>query len=277
MSDTPAYDGQVIRVREEPGAFAVVAGGTDQSFVDLARPDRLEFEYVARICEALDETVLAAASDRRVRVVHVGGGGLTIPRWVEHRRPHTAQIVLEPDAALVAQVRRLIPLPARSGIKIREVDGRAGIAAMPADYADAVVVDAFFNASMPGELCTLEYLDAVKAVLRKGGVVTVNITDRAPFTWARRFVAGVAATWTSVLVSSEPAIWKGRRFGNLVVVASDAALPVSDLESLANRAVFPHRVVAGRELTRWVGGSAPWRDGEESGSPGPPGGKTWFT
>lgn len=114
-----------------PGAFRVMAGDTAQSWVDPADPLRLEFEYVQRICEALDATVLARPADERVRVVHLGGAGLTIPRYVAARRPRTAQIVCEPDADLIEEVRRVMPLPKQSGIKVRTIDGRAGLAAMP--------------------------------------------------------------------------------------------------------------------------------------------------
>ncbi len=260
-----------------PGAFRVMFGDTAQSYVDPADPFRLEFEYVQRLCEALDATVLARPDTERVRVVHVGGGGLTIPRWVEARRPHTAQIVLEPDSDLVAEVRRKVPLARHSGIKVREVGGREGIVAMPPGYADAVILDAYADAHVPAELTTAEFLDAVGVRLRADGLFAANVTDKAPFYWAKRFVGGVAARWASVLVVVEPAVWKGRRFGNLVVLASAAPLPANALERAARGAAFPHRVVDGRELRLWLGGAQPWTDADAPGSPEPPGGRSWFS
>lgn len=260
-----------------PGAFRVLFGATAQSYVDPGDPLRLEFDYVQRICEALDATVLARPGPERLRVVHVGGGGLTIPRWVEARRPHTAQIVLEPDAELTEEVRRKLPLPARSGIKVRAVGGREGIAAMPAAYADAVILDAFAGAQVPAELATEEFLGEAARRLRPGGLFAANVTDRAPFYWAKRFAGGVAGRWASVAVVAEPSTWKGRRFGNLVVLASDAALPLTALEDAARRAAFPHRVVSGRELRRWGGGAQPWTDADAQPSTEPPGGRSWFS
>ena len=260
-----------------PGAFRVMFGGTAQSYVDPSDPERLEFEYVQRLCEALGATVLARPDGERVRVIHLGGAGMTIPRWVETRRPHTAQIVCEPDADLVAEVRRKVPLPRLSGIKIREVGGREGLAAMPVDYADAVVLDAYADAHVPAELTTGEFLDEASSRLRQGGLFAANVTDKAPFYWAKRFVGGVAERWASVAVSAEAAVWKGRRFGNLVVLASNAPLPTDDLARTAARAVFPYRVMAGRELRRWIGGAQAWSDADASSSPEPPGGKGWFS
>lgn len=260
-----------------PGAFRVLFGDTAQSYVDPADPERLEFEYVQRLCEALAVTVLARPAEERVRVVHIGGGGLTIPRWVEHRRPHTAQIVLEPDADLTAEVRRKLPLPRGSGIKVREAGGREGLAVMPPSYADAVILDAYADAHVPAELTTEEFLDEVAVRLRAGGLFAANVTDRAPFGWAKRFVSGVTARWASVLVSAEPATWKGRRFGNLVVLAAAGALPEAALARQAQQAVFPYRVIGGRELRRWLGGAQPWTDADAAGSPEPPGGSSWYS
>jgi len=260
-----------------PGAFSVLFGDTAQSYVDPADPNRLEFEYVQRLTEALDATVLGRPSEVRLRVVHIGGAGMTIPRWVEARRPHTAQLVLEPDADLTAEVRRKLPLGRGSGIKVREVGGREGIAAMPPDYADAVILDAFADAHVPAELTTGEFLDEARARLRPGGLFAANVTDKAPFYWAKRFVGGVAGRWASVLVSAEPAVWKGRRFGNLIVLAAQAPLPLDVLERTAARAAFPYRYLAGRELCRWIGGAQQWSDADAQPSPEPPGGKSWFS
>ena len=259
-----------------PGAFRVVAGDTAQSWVDPADPLRIEFEYVQRVVEALDETVLTRPAEDRVRVVHLGGGGLTIPRYVAARRPGTAQIVWEPDADLVDEVRRLMPLPARSGIKVRTVPGREGLQGLPADHFDALVLDAFDGPRVPASLATGEFLSEVAARRRPGGVFIANITDRAPFAWSRRFVAAVRDVHRSLLVSAEAAVWKGRRFGNLVVVAADGRLPATALSRRASRAAFPYRYLAGREVVDWIGAATPFTDDEQQSSPVPRRG-TWFS
>lgn len=260
-----------------PGAFRVMFGDTAQSWVDPADPLHLEFEYVQRVAEALDLTVLARPADERVRVVHLGGAGMTIPRWVAARRPHTAQVVCEPDVALTEEVRHTVPLPPHSGIKVRDVDGRRGVAAMPDDWLDALVVDAFDGSSVPADLVTEEFFADAARVARPGAVVVANVTDRAPFAWAKRAVAGVRSAWRHVTVSAEAAVWKGRRFGNLVVVASDAALPVADLSQRARRAAFPYQLLHDRTLRAWLGGAQPFTDADASPSPAAPGGRSWFS
>lgn len=260
-----------------PGAFRVVTGDTAQSWVDLSDPTHVDFEYVQRITEALRLTVLTRPGDQRLRIVHLGGGGLSIPRWVAAVRPHTAQIVCEPDSALLEEVRRTLPLPRNSGIKVREVDGRTGLEAMPDAYADAIVLDAFDGHHVPGDLATAEFFATARRVLRPGGVLIVNLTDAGPFRWTRRCLAGLRRSFRRVVLSGEPAVVKGRRFGNLVIVAGLDELPVAALVRSAAGAAFPYRTLYDRDLDRWLGHGAPFLDEAPERSPGPPTGRTWFS
>ena len=266
---------EIIPAPEGGGAFMVVAGVTEQSWVDPADPLHLEFEYVQRIAEALDVTVLARPAEERIRIVHIGGGGLTIPRYIVARRPHTAQIVLEPDADLVEKIRIRLPLPPHSGIKIRTVDGVSGIAEMPDEYADTIVLDAFMRAQVPGDLVTAEFFDDVARVLRPKGLFTANVTDRAPITWVRRVMAGVLERWPHAGLCAEIPVWKGRRFGNFVIFGSRAQLPVRTLELAASRAAFPHRLLWGGELAAWVGSAQPFTNADTQASPLPA--PSWFS
>lgn len=264
-------DERLFPDRDHPGAFWVRFGLTSQSWVDPARPDFLAFEYVQHIAMVLDHTVLDTAPLHRLRVVHIGGAGMSLPRWVAWRRPGTAQVVCEPDAALTEEVRRKIPLPPRSGIKVRDVDGRSGLSAMADDWADVVIVDAFDGAQVPGELATEECLDELRRVVRGAGVVVFNVTDRAPFAWAKALAAGLVGRWRHLIVGMEPVVAKGKRFGNLLVVASDAAPDVAGIERESAKLTIGYRWITGREARSWPGGAEPMRDDASTPSPGPTG------
>lgn len=259
------------------GAFHVKTGPTSQSWVDPARPDLLMYEYVQHIAMVLDDMVLDAPADQRLRIVHVGGAGMTLPRWVAWRRPRTAQIVLEPDSALVAEVRAKIPLPPRSGIKVREVDGRTGLEAMPADYADVVILDAFRGWQVPGELVTHQAIDHIHRVGRGRRLVVVNVTDTAPFHWARRVFAAIAERWPHVALGAESPVHKGRRFGNLLFIGSDARLGMGYIKKQSSTLPFGYRWLDGRHAKAWTGGAPPFSDGEHATSPQPAPGKVWFS
>ncbi len=260
-----------------PRAFKVVTGDTAQSWVDLDDPTRIDFEYVQRIVDVLNLSLLLRPSQQRLRFIHIGGGGLSLPRYLATVRPHSAQIVLEPDTDLLAEVRRVLPLRRNSGIKVREVAGREGVAALPDDYADGVILDAFDGHHVPGSLASAEFFADLDRTLRPGAVLLCNVTDQGPFTWTKQFVAGVRGVFGQVLVSAEPAVLRGRRFGNLVVVAGHDRLPIEGLTRAGAGSSFPYRLTHGRALDRWLGGARAFSDATVVDSPGPPSGRTWFS
>lgn len=265
---------RVIEDPNRPGSWLVRLGHADHSYVDPDDPDYLLFDYIQRIAEALD---LYAPAGQRIGVVHVGGAGMTLPRYVAATRPTSAQIVLEPDEALIAEVRAAMPLPKHSGIKVRPIDGRAGIAAMPEAYTDVVIVDAFDGNQVPAELTTVGFLGDVRRVLRPAGMAILNLTDHRDLSYTRRVLASAQTIWPNVLLSAEPGTLKGKRFGNLLVFASAGPLPEDDLQRRAASAAFPYRVLAGSHLTRFVGSAAPFSDLAPEPSPEPPvGSMTWF-
>lgn len=250
-----------------PHAFTLRVGRTDQSYVDLDDPRRLEFDYVQRIADVLD---CVAPAGERLTVVHVGGAALTLPRYLAATRPRSAQVVLEPDAELTELVRAHLPLPRQSGIKVRAQDGRSGVAGLRDGYADVVVLDAFAGSRVPPELTTAEFLTDLRRVLGADGTLLVNLTDRGPFPYARRVLAGVASVFPHVLFSAEPATLKGRRFGNVVLTASAAPLPVGEIAERAGRSPYPYRVLHDARLAQLVAGGVPFTDDDSAWSPAPP-------
>ena len=251
-------------------AFLLRVGRTDQSYVDLDDPLRLEFDYVQRIADTVEAMF---APGEPLRVLHVGGAGLTVPRYLAATRPRSSQTVLEPDTELTDLVRARLPLPRSSGIKVRAVDGRTGLAQLRDAFADLVVLDAFAGARVPPELTTEAAFDELHRVLRPDGVLAVNVTDRGPLGYTRRVVAGLREKFGLVGLCAEPSTLKGRRFGNLVLVATDRGLDVAAWAVLADRAgrpPFPYRVVHGARLDQLVGGARPFTDDDAEPSPLPP-------
>lgn len=265
--------------RERGSGFLLRVNQTDQSYVDLDDPTVLEFDYIQRMADAIDAF---EATSRSIRVIHIGGAGMTLPRYVAVTRPRSPQIVLEPDEALTAFVREHLPLPPRSGIKVRGVGGRDGIAAMRPDYADVVILDAFNGARVPADLVTSEFFAQVSDVLVDSGVFLLNLADRAPFGYLRRVLAGLGDQFTIILMSAEPATFKGRRFGNVLVCASRAApahqeLAHQELARKAARSAFPYRVLTDDIVRRTFAATEPFTDGDSAMSPEPPGGKGFFS
>jgi spermidine synthase len=256
-----------------PRAFTLRVGRTDQSYVDLDDPLRLEFDYQQQIAVVLDQL---AAPGTPLRTVHVGGAAMSLARYVAVARPRSSQVVLEPDTELTAFVRQHLPLPARSGIRVRGVDGRSGVAALRDGYADVVILDAFVGPRTPAELTSLEFWTEVRRVLTDSGTMIVNVTDRGPLGYGRRVLAGLAARFPELVMMAEASTLKGRRFGNVILVASGQPLPVDQIAAEAGRAPYPYRVVTGGRLTQLLAGATPFTDAEGEESPAPPAGMAFF-
>lgn len=248
-------------------AWTLRVGRTDQSYVDLDDPLRLEFDYVQRIADVLESI---AEPGERLSVVHVGGAALTLPRYVAATRPRSAQVVLEPDRELTDFVRQHLPLPRQSGVKVRDTDGRTGIAALRDDYAEVVVVDAFAGARVPTELTTIEFLADVRRVLTPSGTVLLNVTDRGPFGYARRVLAGLREVFEEVVFCAEPSTIKGRRFGNVVLVGSARPLPLVEIARRAGSSPYPYRVLHGPRLDQLQASASPFTAADGEPSPPPP-------
>lgn len=228
-----------------PDVYVLELDDMQQSAVDLDDPTHLVFDYMRRVGDVIDRLPPGP-----LRVLHVGGAAMTLPRYVHATRPRSAQIVLEPSVEIIEQVRSEAPLPPRSGIKVRPVDGRSGIAGIRDGYADMVILDAFAGGRVPDELTTGAFVEDVRRVLTPSGVFVANLVDRPPFPQVRDFVA-VSRDLGDIAVGVEPSTLKGRRSGNLIVVCG--ALPEVPFGSPPP---MEYRVFTGRAVADSFGGGA---------------------
>jgi spermidine synthase len=260
---------ELLADADRDGSWVLMVDGTPQSHVDLEDPGHLEFEYVRRMGHVLD---LAAPAGAALDVVHLGGGALTLPRYVATTRPGSRQRVVELDQPLTDLVREYLPLPRNARIRVRAGDAREALATLHPASADVVVTDVFAGARTPAHLTTVEFAREVARVLRPGGVYAANVADGPPLRFARSQVATLRQVFDSVCLLAEPGTMRGRRFGNLVAVASDAELPLAGLTRACARDPMPSRVVDGEDLQRFVGRSLPVTDADAQPSPEPPSG-----
>jgi SAM-dependent methyltransferase len=271
---TPVLGGtaELLGDADRDGAWMLLVNGTPQSHVDLDDPAHLEFEYVRRIGHVLDLATGEGPLEEGapLDVVHLGGGALTLPRYVAVTRPGSRQRVAEIDAPLTELVRAHLPLPRNARIRVRAADAREAVASMHPASADVVVSDVFAGARTPAHLTTVEYAQEIHRVLRPGGVLAANVADGPPLAFARAQAATLRAVFGEVCLIAEPGTFRGRRFGNLVAVASDAPLPIAALVRRCAGDPMPARVVECAELDRFVGAARPIPDAEARPSPEPP-------
>jgi predicted membrane-bound spermidine synthase len=267
---------------DRPRAWMLLAGGVPQSHVDLDDPRHLELEYVRVLGHLID---LAAPAGAPLRVLHLGGGGLTLARYVAATRPGSTQLAAESDPEVASLVRQRLPLDQpgrrqaarRAGgrvadgrITVRVADARAVVEQVPAGSFDVLITDVFAAAQTPAHLTSAEFTAAAARALAPSGLYAANIADGPPLAHAKRRLAAVRSVFRHACLIAEPAVLRGRRFGNLIVAAAGPELPVAALTRRLAADPFPSRLVDGADLDKFVAGSRPITDADAEPSPVPP-------
>lgn len=271
-------DGRVARIAPDsfiPNSVQLVIDGTPQSHLNLEQPGELFFEYVRRMGHVIDE--FRPPSDP-ITALHLGGGAYTIPRYIEATRPGSRQQVIELDPELIAFVREHLPLPKRASIRVRQGDARDKLDSLPAGLlgvVDLVVVDVFSGSTTPGHLTTVEFFSKLLPFLAPGAAILVNSAMGSDSTFARGQIAALQEVFggtSRIAAIAEPQVLRGRRFGNVVLLAGfdEEGEWTSWLPRLMAGGPHPARLLHGSELDAFVAGMTPHRDATATDSPAPP-------
>jgi SAM-dependent methyltransferase len=244
--ETRYYCARVETVEGAPTQRLLLLDDLRHAQVDLADPTALQFAYTQRFGDVLDTV---GAPGEPLDVLHLGGGGFTMPRWLAATRPGSRSTVLEIDPAIVRLNREELGLDAVPGVTARTGDARARLAEQPADAYDAVVGDAFGSLTVPWHLATQEFVRDVERVLRPGGVYVLNVIDNPPLDFVRAEAATLATVFDEVAVLARPGQLTGSSGGNYVLVASDAPLDLDRFQADAEARGEPGGV-AGEEFAR---------------------------
>ncbi|MFF7588414.1 spermidine synthase [Kitasatospora purpeofusca] len=271
---------------DHDGGWLLTLDDTPQSYVDLGDPTHLEFEYTRRLGHLVDALGGSDGSDRSdgsdgsdggpVDALHLGGGALTLPRYLAATRPGSRQRVVEVDGPLLDLVEQHLPWRG-PGVDITAEVGDARealttLARTAPGSLDLVVADVFHGSRTPRHLTSVEFLRLAAAVLRPGGLYAANLADGAPLAFARAQTATLRAVFPQTCLIAEPPVLRGRRYGNILLVGSAGPLPVADLVRRLAGDIFPARLTDGADLAAFAGRTAPVTDATATDSPPPPDG-----
>ncbi len=213
---------------DRPTGRVLLLDSLRNSYVDLADPTYLEFGYT----QILGDVVEALApGTRTLDAVHVGGGGFTMPRYLEATRPGSTNVVFELDPSVVELAEDRLGLVPTPTTTVRTGDARVHLRALDPASADLVIGDAFGGEAVPWHLTTREFAEQIRATLRPGGVYALNLIDGGPLGFVRAEVATLRDVFAHVAVVAPAARIAGDEGGNFVVVASDAPLPTDAIRT----------------------------------------------
>jgi spermidine synthase len=187
-----------------------------------------------------------------LKALHVGGGGFTLPLYLDATRPGTVNRVLELDGGLVALDEAKLGVMPGPGLDIVVGDARISLANQASAGFDLVIGDAFGHLVVPWHLTTQEFVTQIRRVLTPDGAYALNVIDNPPAALVRAEIATVMAVFEHVaLVAPAQAI--ARQSGaNFVILASNAPLPLDALRPRIASLIGGVSVLDGAELASFV-------------------------
>lgn len=251
--ETAYHCASVVTDPDRPTGRLLVLDTLLHSYVDLDDPTYLAFPYVQSMASVAD---VMRPAGQPLRALHLGAGGVTLPRYLAATRPGTQSRVLEIDGGIVALDRARLGLRTGPALEVDVEDARLGLATEPAAGRDLVIGDAFGGLAVPWHLTTREVVAEIARILRPDGVYAVNVIDFPPGRFVRAELATIAAVFPQVaLVAARDAL-TGRSGGNFVLVASAAPLPLDALRARLAERGTAMTVATGQETAAFAGGAA---------------------
>ena len=253
--ETTYHCALVVTDPDRASGRVLMLDGAPHSYVDLDDPTHLQFDYAKVVVAAIDT---AYPERLPLRVYHIGGGGLTLPRYLEYVRPGTSSLVSEIDPGVVKIDTEQLELKTGRGIEVRVEDARLGIGRLADDSRDLVLGDAFGGVSVPWHLTTREMVREIDRVLTEEGVYVINLLDYGPLGFARAEVATLAEAFDHVALATETdTLTQGEKAGgNLVVIAANRPFDVASIGTRISERKADWGVITGAELAAWTSGAS---------------------
>jgi spermidine synthase len=258
--ETGYFCGNIVVDEDNPSGRSLYLDGLRHAYVDLDDPTHLDIRYIrlfAQVSTALPEGPLNS--------LHIGGGGFSFPRYLDHVRPGSSALVLEIDPALVDLVEDELGLVQSETFQVEVGDARLALKDLNDGEFGLIIGDAFASRSVPWHLTTREFLTEAKRVLTADGLYVMNVIDGGEFDFARAEVATLKQVFGNVQVIIPPDGLPARGVANVILIASNSELPRLEItaeDGLALSASLPGDGSASveSETAQFLDGASPLRD-----------------
>jgi spermidine synthase/MFS family permease len=228
------------------------------SEVDLSDPSWLWYKHEqiqGDFTRAISAEALSKGEQPRLLVI--GGGGYTLPKWVEHQ-PELREVeieVVEIDPGVTQIARQKLGLAADTRIVSHHLDGRQFLKRAGAQEYQLIVQDAVNDFSVPYHLMTVEYNELVRRALRPDGIYLLTVIDSlADGPFLRAAVRTMQATFPEVKLLSPTGNWQDRG-RSVYVIAGFSSRPTPIHPVIAEGEGAAAVTLASSPLARLLAGS----------------------
>ena len=237
-------DGRMIRI--------LTLDALQHSFTDLNDPAHLEYTYEKVFGDIAD---YIAETEPGMRVLFIGGGGYTMPRYLEHTYPESTLEVIEIDPAVTEVALDMFGLGRDTSVISYNEDARMKIPRLPHGKYDLVVGDAFNDLSVPYHLTTKEFNEDVVDLLNEDGIYVANVVDeRQAGRFLRSFASTLKETFDYVYLIRGDSNWDSPSRHTYVIAGSNRPFTAHDLNGAATRAgrASETELMPGTEFALWL-------------------------
>ena len=247
-----------IKVRDETQndkAYKVLSlDALVHSYNSLEDPRELRYAYEqvgAEVAEFLQKR------DNRIDMLLIGGGGYTLPRYLESVYPNVNIDVSEIDPAVTATAYDSLGLARNTRTVSYNEDARQFLVTLdPARKYNYIHGDAFNDFSVPYHLTTREFNELVKRHLTPNGIYLSNVIDGRDLPFARALLRTLKATFTHVYFIPSNKAYRDIRANTMLVLATNSPLDTPAFATLNghdNQSQFSAWIIDDAELDAWLG------------------------
>ncbi|WP_432788908.1 fused MFS/spermidine synthase [Brevibacterium sp. K11IcPPYGO002] len=249
MVDISTGQARLEKLDGEADSYVLHVNGVPSSSITLSDPQRLDFEYLDWMRRIIDVEL----PHRTLRAAHIGAAGCALARALNSARPGSKQTAIDIDAKLLDFARDWFDLPRSPALALRAGDGAVEIGKFRADTLDVLVRDAFDHDSVPTTQQTSEFFASCAEAVKDSGIYVANVPDPGDHHLLRDELRGLGEHFAHLAAATEPAILKGRRRGNVVVLASHSELDTAGLDRSLRTAASSATFLAGTDLRSRLG------------------------
>jgi spermidine synthase len=227
------------------------------SYNSIEEPTRLHYGYQRTYAEL---TAYAAQRSPKLRALFVGGGGYTLPRYMEVTYPDAELEVAEIDPGVTQTAVELMGLHPRTRVISYNTDAREVVEAKQgAPPYDLIFGDAFNDFQIPYHLTTREFAQKIRNLLKPDGLYLALVIDRMR---GGRFMASLVRTlqevFPHVYVLADVAKTMAPRAQTYVVAASATPLDLERLRTIRGQGPDGEvsvRIMPQEAMADWLRGS----------------------